>query len=749
MHFGPFFQQSTWNMVRLLLGLLFVLVLWSRPGLCQELEDLVQKLSKKQLHQAALKDNPEVLEEVVSATMELRKLWTDYFPEMLDNNISVSPQCQKSAMAVLHNHNRSNATLPEIVPLLDATGKQGAGILGGNFIMDGAFDECFEYNYTSFCMGNAELSFLPPTPIGEYLWTISLCVPKGCGPSDVASVMNWTKVFKVNETLMSCSNRKQPAYSAGAIVMIVVCAVFIIMVLLGTLVDRLVMTTLDTKHKRILAINDAGVTKISEKTPLLTHTAVKSTTRCNVKLADFLTAFSLYKTIPTLLATKQAPSVITSLNGIRVVSMFWVILGHTYIWIMRKDLDNPLKLIEVSSRFTFQPVGNSFLAVDSFFFLSAVLVAYLTFRQMKKTGRFPWIHYYAHRYLRLTPVYAFVIFFAWFLTDHIVASQAFSFANPFAEKCSQYWWTNLLYINNLHPWKFADQCVSWTWYLANDMQFFIIAPVILVPMYYYLPVGLIVAGVVLVASLVTTGTLAGVFDFQADLFASEFGYHFVPKTNLTYIDVIYEKPWARISPYVVGILLGYVFFKGVRIPFRRPLNVPVYVTMWVCSGLLLFVTCYGLYPTWHGHIPTMAENVLYITFSKFAWAIGLALLVFACHSGYGGFINMLLSLKIWTPLSRLTYNAYLVHPIVLTVVYDQLQKTLHYTDITAACFAVAFVMLSYSIAAVLCVFVEFPLGSVEMLLFKLVGLGGRETQRQGTALMSDDGRGQGVIQGKA
>lgn len=45
--------------------------------------------------------------------------------------------------------------------------------------------------------------------------------------------------------------------------------------------------------------------------------------------------------------------------------------------------------------------------------------------------------------------------------------------------CRSAWWTNLLYINNFVPKVYTDQCVPWAWYLANDMQFFVIGMLIL------------------------------------------------------------------------------------------------------------------------------------------------------------------------------------------------------------------------------------------------------------------------------
>jgi hypothetical protein len=45
--------------------------------------------------------------------------------------------------------------------------------------------------------------------------------------------------------------------------------------------------------------------------------------------------------------------------------------------------------------------------------------------------------------------------------------------------CREYWWTNLLNVNNFYPADFHATCMSWTWYLANDMQFYVVALIIM------------------------------------------------------------------------------------------------------------------------------------------------------------------------------------------------------------------------------------------------------------------------------
>ena len=722
-----------------------------RYGQCRDAEALVRELQAKQAHKATLQQDPDLLKQVQDALRELNSLWTVYFPQYMDNLMltdegnssdSLSPECNNSAVAILRNHYRENVTLPEVVTLLDAMGKQGAGLLEGNINLDGAFDQCFEQNYTGFCLGKLHLAALPPD--GQPIWNLGICVPKHCTPHDVSLVINSTDIFMVSTHEMSCTDSERPEYGTGAIVMLVVSSVFVLLVLIGTSVDKvpelLTFATALIYERDYVKINNnsgtVGSGSIDEKSPILTRPRARAPAKrvmCMGYFKEFLTAFSLYKTVPTLLATKQPPGVITSLNGLRVMSMFWVMLGHVVQFSMA-IVDNPLSLEKYLPRFTFQVIGNGYFSVDSFFFLSAVLVAYLSLRHMKKKkGRFPWIHYYVHRYLRLTPVYAFVMFFAWHLTSHFTRGPGFQLHDTTLDlyaNCPKYWWTNLLYINNLYPWKLGEECFMWTWYLANDMQFYIIAPLILVPLYYLAPVGAIVALAVLMSGFVTTATLAGVYDFQSSVWASAFAYHYVPKTNLTTDDVLYIKPWTRISPYVVGLILGFLLYKNIRLSFGRLKNLTLYLSFWISSGVLLVTSVYGLYFHFHGHVPTKAENVIYLTLSRFAWGLGLALLVFVCHNGYGGLVNAFLSMKFWIPLSRMTFTAYLVHPVVLFVMYSQLQTTIHFTDITIGIFIVSLAVFSYSIAAVLCVFVEFPLGSVEMLLFKLVGLGGRESQRR-------------------
>ena len=118
-----------------------------------------------------------------------------------------------------------------------------------------------------------------------------------------------------------------------------------------------------------------------------------------------------------------------------------------------------------------------FLLIYLFIFRSGLLVAYLGFRRMDQNdGQLPLAQFYFHRFwryfkcckhaliaiykipfndecflfCRLTPTYMFVILFYSNLFAFLGDGPVW-FGNQLRTPCDQYWWTNLLYINNFHP----------------------------------------------------------------------------------------------------------------------------------------------------------------------------------------------------------------------------------------------------------------------------------------------------------
>jgi hypothetical protein len=77
------------------------------------------------------------------------------------------------------------------------------------------------------------------------------------------------------------------------------------------------------------------------------------------------------------------------------------------------------------------------------------------------------------RFLRLTPAYMFVLFFAWKIVPLLTSGPFWGLYQDALSPCEHSWQWNFLYVNNILPWgqTSVDQCLGWSWYLSNDMQF--------------------------------------------------------------------------------------------------------------------------------------------------------------------------------------------------------------------------------------------------------------------------------------
>ena len=160
--------------------------------------------------------------------------------------------------------------------------------------------------------------------------------------------------------------------------------------------------------------------------------------------------------------------------------------------------------------------------------------------------------------------------------------------------CKENSWYNLLYINNFQSQ--PELCLPVTWYLANDMQFFIITPPIVFILWKFETVGLALCGtnkiLHLKAYFANLGCkdcflyFAGVLTLTSSIIPTVLTYihGWAPSPGtigtiidprdpdyLEYMEYEYAKPWNRFSPYGIGILLGYLLHttKGKHVKISK------------------------------------------------------------------------------------------------------------------------------------------------------------------------------------
>ncbi|XP_053395822.1 nose resistant to fluoxetine protein 6-like [Mercenaria mercenaria] len=662
----------------------------------------------------------------------------------IESHLALSDYC-KADTDLLSNY--SSGTF---VKYADAASKIPSGILQGKWNWVGDYQGCHSIeSVTNPKTGNSfkgkyssAVLLLNNKPIfGTNTVIYGVCLPDSCSDNDVKSLLNeliiiikteaamiYPDIAKENLYVYEVFSERQEKLDSGATAVIVIIGLIGAIVLISTVVDYGFSSSDKAVDKNIHPRYDVAFEDSSDRTELLSNVSIQENRFSGLKrkLLDICRVFSITSNGKKLFGTETAIGPLACLNGIRVLSMWWVILGHTYFFSVF-TIDNAVELSKVVQRFTFQPIINGTFSVDSFFFLSGLLVAYLAFKQIREKGKFNWPYYFLHRYWRLTPLYAFVILYNTFISPHtIFGPNSYIVGQPSykagVDVCKKYWWTNLLYINNMYPnyGNIQTTCLGWSWYLANDMQFFmVLGPIVILTL--GLKGKLKYIGVALTASLILAGIIV------RGILVWYYGIYSLIGPSTKHLDnpwaknnPIYDKPFARWSVYLVGMLTGYVLAStNNRIKLNR-IKAAIGWCIAIGTGLAVI---YGMY--YYNHNPgthmTLVQSAFYVALSRTAWGMCLCWVVIACVSGNGGPVNDILSWKIWAPLGRLTYAAYLVHPIVMmTYNFNGLQP-LHFSDLTMVYLFIANLVMSYLVAFIVSMMVEAPMIQLEKLLLAPLG----------------------------
>ncbi|CAN0199960.1 unnamed protein product [Ascophyllum nodosum] len=467
-----------------------------------------------------------------------------------------------------------------------------------------------------------------------------------------------------------------------------------------------------------------------------------------------LECFSLIKNTDKLLAPPRPGDEFPALDGVRSLSMLWVLLGHTLLYNIASSAGytnvNDLLPQDGSgflARLTAQVIPGGFLSVDTFFLMSGFLVSSVVLLKLDKMspGRYLWIaQAYLHRYLRLTPTLAFVALMMWKILPLFGEGPAWwpAMVNQ-QESCSKYWWVEITYLTNFIPWPPLNSgCTLISWYLSDDTQFFVIA-VPLVALFHRLPrVGTAVTLLVLIASCLYTliwiafhkGVTLSILSVSADWSEA------------------YAVPWVRCPPYLIGLLCGFFWHTEARTrlrdaqeedsivvgdratitpigsrPVDRVLNTKAAVTVAITSVVLLAFPVYGSYWAYQdsveSHMPAWADHI-YLAFSRPAWALGVAGMCALCFTGRGGVVNWILTWPAWVTPSRLTYCAYLTHSLLLMWLYSERLTPVKFTSLEYAVTFMGCAVGSFAGATILHLFVEAPFRNLESWARKRIG--GRE-----------------------
>ncbi|XP_063822757.1 O-acyltransferase like protein-like [Ostrinia nubilalis] len=418
------------------------------------------------------------------------------------------------------------------------------------------------------------------------------------------------------------------------------------------------------------------------------------------------TLFSVYTNTKNFFVFASNPNAITCLDGIRSFAMMWVIVGHTFVTQVTYIPENPLDILEFMKSFWGLWITSATITVDTFFMISGLLIVYTTAAKVSRRSLIRKIHlFYLNRILRMFPILAAMVLIEASFLHRTTDGPYWNVMTTNVNDCRTNWWSTLLFIQNwVNP---LNQCLYHTWYLAVDMQLHIASPIIL---FWILGQRSFSAWCAMVASLVAAIVGATTYNFINN-FQSAVIPLGRPAADLpVYLSSYYFHTLNRISPFIIGMMVGYVLhlYRGKTVRMPKALAGFLWLVAAAVSFMIIFTTYFNIQPDWDNQL---ADNIINSSIRP-AWAVCIGWLVFACKSGYAGPINWVLSLHIFKILGRLSYAMYIVHfPLIFLMNATTLHPIYFAVNYSMYKFFVDFT-LTVIAAFCLTIFIDAPLTSI-------------------------------------
>ncbi|KAH3764808.1 transmembrane protein NRF-6 [Pelomyxa schiedti] len=561
----------------------------------------------------------------------------------------------------------------------------------------GDYRRCMSSDDSNFCL----LQVIPSWP----LMSLGMCVPSQCSHDMVLLSLDQIVGRLVGSNVsfpngsLACHMDTTDGERAGMLTVSSVWAILLLFAVVGTTWELIIPYLSKTSVSKFIETSPEEELLVQVETDE-PHAVVAAPNKIAKLLYRFFKCWSATANFNRLITIPERISSTDVLNGIRVISIVWIIMGHAVSLPINPGpgyIDMKWMMDELIPSYAFGSfIYPGIYGVDTFFFMSGFLVAHLLLQEMEKTNKkHPnYLLLFFHRIWRLSPCYYIIVFTFWFIMPFMASSPFWPKCMSAFRLCNDYWWTNLLYINNYFG--NGEECAGWTWYLACDMQMFLLSIAYIVTFRHN---RIVSACAVFITALVSIAMMGG------------FTYNPTEISN-------YTATYNRLAPYFFGILLAY----SLRVDKITQLT-NIHWLRWCCyilSGGFLYSLVYLNYKStvnsFQGTSWKAAGLAAFAAYQEFAWGVGLILLLRPMMAGHGGIVKDFLSARLWTPLARLTFGAYLTHCMNVVLYPSSLQQLYEWGNMQFFVMITADTSIAFSLSLAMYLLLEKPLMNLEALI---------------------------------
>nr|XP_014094116.1 nose resistant to fluoxetine protein 6 [Bactrocera oleae]XP_036233465.1 nose resistant to fluoxetine protein 6 [Bactrocera oleae] len=433
-------------------------------------------------------------------------------------------------------------------------------------------------------------------------------------------------------------------------------------------------------------------------------------------LRDYVKCFDVLDNYEKMFTVREnAKREIPVINGLRSVCAMWLAAFHVF-WYMYFTVNNKAFLISYAERIFFQYVSSAPLLVDVFFTISGFLQAYNFMRNTKQmetiraNNLLQNVKYFFkllfHRYLRLGPLYLVMMGTVDLFFAYIADVSVYHISERFDEKCTQYWWRNLIFIQNL--FNHNDMCLNWTWSLACEMQYFVLATILL---FTYAKNPRLVKGF---TAAILVGTIVWSYSIGLD---SKFQLSF-DSVLATGTD-IYISPFVRILPYVLGAVTAWYLLQ-------RQSQIDISELKEKCFwNLAIFVFFSCIYSTVKRDMSVFLSITLFIV-GRLLFSLSVCWMIVGSATGRGVWWSRILEAKVFQHINRVTYGIYLLNPFIIAFFFSLTNASTNADPLMMCVVTSGFVVIIYLASVVFSLAFEMPYCNWSSLMLK----GGRSKPKR-------------------
>ena len=273
----------------------------------------------------------------------------------------------------------------------------------------------------------------------------------------------------------------------------------------------------------------------------------------------------------------------------------------------------------------------------------------------------------------------------------------------------------------MYPGPDDIDCYGILWYLANDMQFFMILPFLVLVYLRNKFAGYMVIYFLLLSNIVCT------------FLVSIIGHH--PMTVNIDSDKthIYHVPYTRIGAYLVGVILGVYYFEYMKskrdpsykgtngwklystIESNRSIRWGLYV---ISSILMIFMICSPYIETHNypnrnvGDIPSAFFNCLH----RIVFVLSFGLWMAGPATGRSYLFRIIFGGSAWAPWAKMSFMTYLIHSFLILYYIFSAQQGIYFTERWALYLYFSLLVLSTLLSIPFSLMFECPFLQIERLL---------------------------------